>query len=81
MEREIRGAHRQKSYADTQEKMPEISTEQLTASVRVFVQHCAGNEVVYGESGDITRLVEVQSTGERYLCVDEKSSGNTFAVS
>lgn len=53
-------------------KMLEIASEQLVGNVRGFVQHFARGEVICGESGKMTYLVEVPSTGEIYLFANGK---------
>lgn len=44
--------------------------ERLNGNVSVLVQHWAGDEMILGEGGQMTLLVEVTSTSERYLCGD-----------
>lgn len=49
--------------------------EQLAGSVRVFLQHCAGDEVIYEEGGEMTHIVKVPLTSEKCLCVNGKLLG------
>lgn len=50
-------------------------------NVRVLVQHRTGEEAVSGQDGKMNRSVNVFSTSETYLYVDEKYSGNIFTMS
>lgn len=71
----------QKLYADTQSNILELSMKQLTGNVRVSVQHCTGDEVIYAEDEKLRQLVEDPPTRKRYQCVDRKNSRKIFPMS
>lgn len=75
------GCQSRKLYADIQVKLLELSMGQLIGRVRVLVQHRTEEELVCEDAAGINHLMTVLSTSERYLRLDTKHSGSTFAVS
>lgn len=53
----------------------------LIEILRVFVQHCADGEMIYGDGEGITHLAEMLSRSERYLCEEGEYSGKTLRIS
>lgn len=67
---EGRGSTGQMLYVHTQGKMVELTMEQLTGNVWVFVQHGSGNQVRSGTCDDVRLVVEVISMMDGYLRLD-----------
>lgn len=53
--------------------MQELVTAQLIGNVRQFEEHWSGDEVIPGQDGKLTHLVDVSPTSERYRCVDGRT--------
>lgn len=53
----------------------------LNRNLKVFVQQSAVDDVISGQGGELTDLVEVSSTSKRYLYVNGENYENTFSMS
>lgn len=65
----MNGDQQQKLYTDTPGMMLELAKACLTGTMRVFVQYWAAGEEASAAGGEVTHVVEVPSTMEKYLCM------------
>lgn len=71
-EQEVRGGQRHRWYANIRGTMLKLVMEQLLKNFSVFVQHWAGDEEAAEQNREMTHLIEIPSTNQRYLFMDGK---------
>lgn len=69
-ERETRGAHRQKLYADIYGRIVKVIMEQLIGTARVFSENWPEDELVASPNGKVTKVVWIPSSGEEYITIN-----------
>lgn len=67
------GDQKQNLNAEVQRNVLELAIKQLLWNVKAILPHPAGDEMIYGEGGEMPLLVETQSTCEKYLCFCENA--------
>lgn len=64
---ETRSCQREKVYADIRGDMLELAMAQRTMKVRVFVQYWVGRDAASGTGGEVTQVVKIQSTLNKFF--------------